>query len=82
MSSRQVPFVGLIHSCNDHASDGRPRDEVLGPVRARVHARFAKGRGDHTRSPFFDAQSGELTVAPRVLSEDELCAVETARDAT
>ena len=43
LASRQVPFVGLIHSCTDHASDGRSRDEVLGPVRARVQARFAKG---------------------------------------
>ncbi len=107
---RQAPFVGLIHSCTDHASDGRSRDEVLGPVRARVQARFAKGdraqldahdrapaalflrvltiilmarlRGDHARSPFFDPQTGEPIAPPRVLTGDELRAVEAARDAT
>lgn len=43
MATRQMPFVGLIHSCVDHAADGRARDETLGPIRARVNARFAKG---------------------------------------
>ena len=43
VSTRQVPFVGLIHCCTDHAADGRSRDAALGPVRARVFARFAKG---------------------------------------
>jgi hypothetical protein len=108
LASRQIPFVGLIHRCVDHAADGRPRDEVLGPTRARVQARFAKGdrssldahdrgplslfvrfgavllaarlRGDHARSPFFRA-TGEPTATPRVLTPDELRAVEAARDA-
>lgn len=39
----RVPFVGLIHSCVDHAARNRPRDETLGPVRMRGFARFAKG---------------------------------------
>jgi hypothetical protein len=39
----RVPFVGLIHSCVDHAARGRSRDETLGPVRMRGFARFAKG---------------------------------------
>ena len=110
LATRQMPFVGLIHSCNDHASDGRSRDEVLGPVRARVNARFAKGdrdqldahdrapasmllrfvsvllmarlRGDHARSPFFDANTGELIAKPRVLTDDEFRAVEATRDET
>ena len=43
LATPRVPFVGLIHSCTDHGSDGRSRDEALGPVRARVHARFALG---------------------------------------
>ena len=55
LAARQVPFVGLIHSCSDHASDGRSRDEVLGPVRAGVNARFAKGDRSqldaHDRAP-------------------------------
>lgn len=39
----RVPFVGLIHSCVDHATQDRSRDETLGPVRMRGFARFAKG---------------------------------------
>ena len=39
----RVPFVGLIHSCVDHATDGRSRDETLGPIRMRGFGRFAKG---------------------------------------
>ncbi len=42
-ASRGLPFVGLIHTCMDHATDGQSRDEALGPVRNRVNARFAKG---------------------------------------
>ena len=41
--TRGLPFVGLIHACVDHVSDGRSADETLGPIRARVNARFAKG---------------------------------------
>ena len=43
LASRQMPFVGLLLSCTDPASAGRSRDEALGPVRARIQARFAKG---------------------------------------
>ena len=109
LGSPGVPFVGLIHSCVDHKADGRARDDVLGPIRARVNARFAKGdraqldahdrapplmllrfarilglarlRGDHKRSPFFAAETGQLNAAPRVLTPDELGSVEHARDA-
>ena len=107
-ATRRVPFVGLIHSCVDNAADDRSRDEALGPIRARINARFAKGdrtqldahdrapvsllfrfvsmiliarlRGDHTRSPFFDANTGELRVEPRVLTGEELREVERTRD--
>ncbi len=109
-ASRQMPFVGLIHSCTDAGPDVRSRDQTLGPVRARINARFAKGdrarldaydrapaslilryvrmllmarlRGDHARSPFLDAQTGERIASPRVLTGEELRAVEAARDAT
>ena len=37
----KLPFVGLIHSCMDPG--GRSLDEILGPVRARVMARYAIG---------------------------------------
>jgi len=43
-STNRVLFVGLIHSCmSEVAVDGRARDEVLGPIRMRGFARFAKG---------------------------------------
>ena len=107
-ASHRVPFVGLIHGCLDVEATGLPRDAVLGPLRARVYRRFARGdreklraprglpmlhilrlvrmvlaarlRGDRLRSPFF-RPGGELSVAPLVLSADQLRAVETARDA-
>lgn len=37
----KLPFIGLIHSCMD--PEDRSLDEVLGPVRARVMARYATG---------------------------------------
>jgi hypothetical protein len=98
-ANHRVPIVGLIHGCIDVEATGLPADEVLGPVRARVYRRFARGnraqlaapagltvfqilriarmvlgarlRGDQLRSPFF-RPTGQLVVAPRVLSADEL----------
>jgi hypothetical protein len=37
----KLPFVGLIHSCLD--PEGRPLDEVIGPVRMRVMGQYARG---------------------------------------
>jgi hypothetical protein len=37
----RFPVVGLIHSFMDHAADGQPRDEVLGPPLCRIFARSA-----------------------------------------
>ncbi len=104
LASAQVPFVGLLHNCIDHSAPGHGREEVLGPVRSRVNARFARGnrdkleasdrtpvsmllrfarmlimgrlRGEHSPSPFFDAATGERSVAPRVLGAEELRAAE------
>jgi hypothetical protein len=104
----KIPFVGLIHSCTDGAARGAARDALLGPVRARVYTRSAKGgrpplaagpagtlrvilrfarltlgsrlRGEHTRSPFFDA-SGQPRAQPKVLTAHELREVEERRDA-
>src|SRR5262245_44421193 len=39
LATRQLPFVGLVVACLERAE----LDPVLGPVRARGHARFAKG---------------------------------------
>jgi Family of unknown function (DUF6151) len=98
VATRQVPFVGLIRGFIAESALDAPLDEVLGPVRGRVHARFATGappgadhsgppwrmlvrvlgmmlswrlRGDHLRSPFFVAATGELRAVPRVLTENE-----------
>ncbi len=62
LASRQVPFVGLIESCTDHESDGRSRDEVLGPVRARVNARFARStpEGDRAQLDAYDRAPASL----------------------
>ena len=104
LANRQVPFVGLIHACTPVEF----RDAVFGPVRSRIHARYAKGdrsrleaddrvsvsrlvgfawrilgarlRGEHSPSPFFDAKTGALVRTPRVLTAEELRAVEAARD--
>lgn len=38
-------------------------------------------RGDGKRSPFFDAESGRLSVEPKVLSEEELAAAIERREA-
>ena len=55
LPSHHVPFVGLIHSCIAPATNGTSLDVTLGPVRARVHARFAKGDltglAVHARAP-------------------------------
>lgn len=41
---------------------------------------LARLRGEHARSVFFDAETGELSVDPRVLTPEELQAVEQTRD--
>lgn len=43
VASPKVPFVGVVHTFMDHASDGRTRDEALGPPRAFVQGKFAIG---------------------------------------
>jgi hypothetical protein len=106
LATHRAPFVGLIHACVDLEAAGLPADVALGPVRARVYGRFARGdrsqleahdrvpvsllmgvarlvlaarlRGDHRRSPFF-RRTGELVSAPRVLSPEELRALEQRR---
>ena len=64
LATRQIPFVGLIHSFMDHQGVGRSRDEALGPVRARVMGRFA--RGDRSTLEAHDTRP--LSLLPRLLS--------------
>lgn len=42
LTSAQVPLIGLIEAFMDQPEDGRSRDELLGPVQARVFGRFAR----------------------------------------
>lgn len=107
LATHHDAFVGLIHACIDEAAAGRPLDAVLGPVRARVYGRYAKGgrtelrahdgvpvseilrvagrllvwrlRGDHRRSPFFDARTGRPRSTPYVLNASELRDVQATR---
>jgi hypothetical protein len=66
----------------DAAGNGVRQSGVLPSI-----ARFAglvlmaRLRGDQKASPFFDPRSGEPSVAPRVLSADELAEVVRRRDA-
>jgi hypothetical protein len=39
----RFPLIAVIHSFMDHESDGRSRDEVLGPLRCRIFDRSAIG---------------------------------------
>lgn len=59
----RVPFVGLIHSCVDHAGEGRSRDDALGSVRMRGFARFAKGE----RSKLDAHEAAPAAMGPRVI---------------
>jgi hypothetical protein len=109
LSTRAVPFIGLVQMPAGSGAAERSRDALLGPVRAHVNTgasrpdasgqkvrtsgalpsilRFAglvlqaRLRGDHERSPFFDALTREPSVTPRVLSADELREVVRRRDA-
>ncbi len=53
LPTRQVPVIGLIHSCMN--TEGKSRDETLGPVRAGVNGRYATGDrteiNAHDRAP-------------------------------
>jgi len=111
LPTHRLPFVGLVVAGIANANGGSSRDDVLGPIRARIFGRFARSRsgdrskldahdgtplgmvlgfmlvllaarlrGDHRRSPFFDAATGAPVATPYVLSPEELRAVEQARD--
>ena len=55
LATRSVPFVGLICNCIDHTAAGRPLEQILGPVKAGINARFAvtkpAGPNVHDRIP-------------------------------
>jgi len=52
----RLPFLGMPHTFMDHASDGRSRDEALGPVLTRINARYGKpplAADSHARAPMW-----------------------------
>jgi hypothetical protein len=54
LASARAPFLGLPCWFMDHASEGRSRDEDLGPVRARIQGRYGKPPllpGSYPRAP-------------------------------
>ena len=54
LASPRVPFVGVPHLFMDHAASGLSRDQALGPVRAKIQARFsprAVPADAHRRAP-------------------------------
>lgn len=89
-----LPFLGLIRECVDASEAGGP-DARFGPVRARLHTKFAHGEtgpagsmfksvrrlawillkgkvsGVQKHSPFFNAQTKQPIVEPKILSTDE-----------
>jgi len=62
MMGPKVPFIGVIHSCMDHAAAGGTRDDQLGPVLARVQLRFATGE-----LPAGGRHKGPVQVIARVI---------------
>jgi len=42
-ASASFPAIAIIHSFMDHAADGRPRDQVVGPALCRIFERSATG---------------------------------------
>lgn len=54
LASPRVPFLSLTHMFLDPQSDGKTRDEALGPILAAGNGRFAVGpmpEGGHARFP-------------------------------
>ena len=43
LASPAIPFVGLIHSCIGEPAAGGSLAQALGPVRAGIHGRYARG---------------------------------------
>lgn len=56
MPSAKMPFSGIPHSFMDHSADEKTRDQVLGPVIAKLFGTFAKGEmpnDAHEKIPFW-----------------------------
>lgn len=43
LATPKSPYAGVVHLIMDHKAHGKTRDEELGPVSARIHARFGIG---------------------------------------
>lgn len=53
MGTPKLPFVGVLTASVDPAADRKSVDAALGPIRFRVHGRYAKGDvpGVHPKAP-------------------------------
>lgn len=54
LPSAKIPFAGLVHTIIQLPADAKPRDKVLGPIRARVQGRYGLGKlakGTHQSAP-------------------------------
>jgi hypothetical protein len=78
----RFPVVGLIHSFMSHGTDGRSRDEALGPPLSLrlipLRALMLLGwwmRGLGRPNPFFDEQTHAPLSAPRVFTPAERAAL-------
>lgn len=45
-STRQLPYLGLIHACIDYAAAGRTPEALLGPITRRIHGRNLQDGGN------------------------------------
>ncbi len=54
LASPKIPYAGTIHTIMNHAGDHQTREKALGPIYARIHARFGIGelpKGSHQSAP-------------------------------
>ncbi|MEM7019078.1 MAG: DUF6151 family protein [Pseudomonadota bacterium] len=77
------PSRGRIHTQSAKGDTAQLKNTSILSMLAKFGGIIIKGRlqGAHKKSLFFDAQTRQPIVAPYILSEAELQAVETARDA-
>jgi hypothetical protein len=66
LASPRIPFVGVPQPFMDHEGDGRTREQVLGPLLARVQGRF--GIGELPADAYQRAPLGLIVRSLRILS--------------
>lgn len=105
LAGRAMPFVGIMRNRLSPKADGVAFEDIVGPLRGRVHLKFATGvvqsiepeevslfrqvprmakimlkgwlRGDHKRSPFFDAEGNPLKTPILIALDQKACLYRT-----